>query len=550
MEALTTKNKKGYAVTYARVSTDEQTLGLSLDTQDAVCLEKLKQDGYELLEQIRDEGISAGTLHRPGIKKVMDLVIAEKISALYSVASDRLCRNTYDHLFFRDLLMKHNVKRVYINQPNMDDSAISLTMDTVLASMNEMQRLMTSEKVKDTLYKKAKEGYFPGSAPLGYRNILNPNSASRFAQHIMIPDETIAPFVTEAFETYATGLHTVPALNEQLFQKGLRSKTGKKFSDNQFYNMLKNPTYTGAINWGTIHIGNGKHQPLIDRETFATVQGVLTRHNKFACRRRKYSWLLNGFIYCASHNRRYTAEWHLPKKIAYYHCPTPSTCGRYIRTEELEDAVAEKFKDIQFSREFTDRVIHEVKKIFYERRKNYDAKRQVLVNQQTAFNARMKTAEDRLLDKVISPDEFTRMKEEIKKELSSIEERLFELEGTHDTHVDIAQEILRFTENIYSTYKKAPPALKRHYLAFFWERFEIADKVIIASYPTLLFRELLALEHASLKNQKLEKTSDNSEVIISSRMLPLLDRFRTIDWREIRQALEFSGILRFASITF
>ena len=47
-----------WAIVYARVSGDDQVKGYSLDQQAGALREWVAQEGYELMEEIRDEGWS------------------------------------------------------------------------------------------------------------------------------------------------------------------------------------------------------------------------------------------------------------------------------------------------------------------------------------------------------------------------------------------------------------------------------------------------------------------------------------------------------------
>lgn len=509
---------KKTAVIYCRVSTDDQaSTGLSIESQENICTEDATNDGYSILEVIKDEGKSAGTLKRPGIQQVIKLVLAKSIGAIYVVHSDRLARNTLDHLNLMDLFRKNGVLVKCIQQPDMDDSATSKMVGTVMASMNQFHRDITSEKVSMTMKEKAKAGYYPCMAPVGYKNVSTPNlSIGRFGQKSIIVDPHDGPLVKEAFKLYATGNYNVYELNDIMFEKGLQTKHGGKRSDAQLYNTLKNRFFIGEVHWSDIHIKIGKHEPLISEELFNKVQEVIMAKNKHACRRRKYSWLLSGFIRCYTHECRYSAEWHLNKSKAYYHCTNQSGCGKYIEVGKLEDMVAEKFKTIEFSQTFIDMVISKAKVIFYERRKAYDSRRKECINQRTAYEIKRKVAEEKLFSNIISDNDFTRVKTEIDQEIQNIDDRLIELEKQKNVNVDIAQEILNLTRNIYDAYQKASDALKRQYLGFFWNNFQVTDGLIIKSNPSLLFDQLLKLEHASQKSQNTKKPIASNMFIKSS----------------------------------
>lgn len=546
------QNKK--AVVYCRVSTSDQAdHGQSIEAQESICTREAEKDGYTVLKVIKDEGRSGGTLKRPGIQELIRMVVAKEINAAYVIHSDRIARNTMDHIFLRNLFRENNVILKCINQPVVDDSAVSKTMDTVMASFNEMQRLITGEKVVATMYEKAKAGYFPAYPPIGYKNINNPTPTSeRFSQKIVVKDELYAPFLRKAFELYATGNYNVFDVNDILYEQGFRTRKGGKLAESRLYELLKNRFYLGELHWGNIHITDikiVKHEPLIDEYTFNRVQKILDTKNNHACRKRKYQWLLNGFLRCYKHGCRYTAEWHLKKKIAYYHCANKSGCGKYSEQTKLEEVIADKFKTLEFNPEFINKVIEKAKNIFYERRKVYDGKRQSFINQRTAFETKRKVAEDELLAKTLTREAFTRINDELTNELENIDARLLELEKNRSVNVDVVKEIISLTDNIYDTYKRASPALKKQYLGFFWDRFEVCDGLIIKSVPSILFDQLLKLEQAYQKSENAIISNVSNEVINSQNLLHIVYKFRTeVQWAKVKSELKFSGLLDYFSL--
>ena len=93
-------------------------------------------------------------------------------------------------------------------------------------------------------------------------------------------------------------------------------------------------------------------------------------------------------------------------------------------------------------------------------------------------------------------------------------------------YTDIAQDILLLSRDIYKAYKKASFNLKRQILSFFWERFEVANGVILTSVSSPLFEELLKAERAFYKfTQNAEnlktanKYGDSEESILTNGLL-------------------------------
>lgn len=204
----------------------------------------------------------------------------------------------------------------------------------------------------------------------------------------------------------------------------------------------------------------------------------------------------------------------IKKGIAYYHCSNRTGCGRYSEQTRIENQVAEKFKDLQFSDEFSTMVVESARRQFMERRKKYESRHQALINLKTALEGKRKVAEEKLFENIISDEDFTRIRDDIKTQLGHIVEELIELEDQREVFVDIAQEILLLSRDIYKAYKKASFNLKRQLLSFFWERFEIADGVILKSVSSPLFEELLKAEKAYFKTS--EKTSKSKNAVKST----------------------------------
>jgi Resolvase, N terminal domain len=67
-------NRRNRAILYARVSSAEQVKGYSLDQQIDALRQWALEEGHEVLEEVRDEGVSGAYLERGGLDRVRDLV--------------------------------------------------------------------------------------------------------------------------------------------------------------------------------------------------------------------------------------------------------------------------------------------------------------------------------------------------------------------------------------------------------------------------------------------------------------------------------------------
>jgi len=534
MTPIKSQKNKHVAVGYLRVSSDDQIQGISLDYQEEQCRAAAKQDGYAEVLIIKDEGKTGKNLKRKGIQEVIELAKKREISIVYVTNSDRLARNIGCHTFLRHTFSSNGVELKYLNGQSSGEDAGSIMADNMFATVAQYHSDITREKSQQATDKKARAGYFPTHAPIGYLNIENPDKlCEKVAKRIIVPNPKTGQLVTESFKLYATGQYNTYQLNDVMHKKGLVSNVGKKLAESVFVNLLKNRLYLGEIHWQGIFVKEGKHEPLIDEDTFNRVQSITVKHVGGRCRRRKYFWLLNGYVFCPIHNRRYTAEFHLNKSKAYYHCPHREGCGKYVERSDLEKQVSDKFKSLQFESSFIDSVISRVKEIFQARKNEYHAAHRGLLNRKNACEAKLGVVEDRLIDQTLSKDDYTRIKDEIRAAVAIVDGQISSLEKTKEINIDVACEILNFTKDIYNVYMRADEQLQKKFIGFFFERFEVQNGLIIKYCYTPLFEELVRLKAVVYKTQESQKPIDNnvdSSIIITPKLgaYPVMLRVREL----------------------
>jgi len=479
---------------YCRVSTEEQAeRGYSLDAQENLCRDFAQKNGYQIVGVFRDEGKSGTTLDRPALKDALSKCQQDKsINALIVQETDRLARNTKDHLTIKALLQKADVKTISVAQPMLDDSPEGNMIDTILASINQFQSDINSRKTKKGLMEKFHQGWWPGCAPLGYKNssIENPEGKPR---NVIIKDEIKWPILKEGFTLYLSNNYSVEEINEILFKKGLKSKNDKRVPHSVMTRILQNPFYAGIMRWAGFE-NKGNHEPMISLIEHQQILNIMDGHNLHRCRKRKYSFLLRGFIVCNICGQRYTAEKHPQKKKEYYHCSAKkrkhSNLGQNVEVEELERQVEEAFKTIQFKKEFIELIMEKLKKIYSQQKDNIETKKMALLNQKKASEAKRGIAEEKLISGTMSDEDYVRLRNRYKDDLSIIQNEICILDSQRNIDINVLHEVIKLARNVYTSYKKAPYDLKRQYLGLFWDKFLVQDKEIVKANPSKLIEIL------------------------------------------------------------
>lgn len=119
------------------------------------------------------------------------------------------------------------------------------------------------------------EGYYTGSVtPYGF-------SKKRMERgFVLIPHESEAEIVKMIFNMYVSG-ETHAGIALQLNNLGIKQRNGKAWQPQRMRELLKNKTYIGLLHVKNPRIDatwiQGKHEPLIDEETFATAQRRLEK---------------------------------------------------------------------------------------------------------------------------------------------------------------------------------------------------------------------------------------------------------------------------------
>lgn len=155
---------------YARVSTEDQAReGISLDNQESKIRAYASLNNMELLDVIRDEGISGKSLERDGIKRVLDMVRGHEIESVIVYKLDRLSRKTLDTLNTIETLEKHGVAFHSISERIDTKSASGKFFLTIISALAQMERDLISERTTDSLSYKRQKGEWCGRIPFGFK---------------------------------------------------------------------------------------------------------------------------------------------------------------------------------------------------------------------------------------------------------------------------------------------------------------------------------------------------------------------------------------------
>lgn len=372
------KNQIGITALYCRLSRDDGTESESnsIGNQKKLLSQKAKEMGLTDTKYYVDDGYTGTNFNRPGFQQLIDdieigLVSAVMVKDLSRLGRDYVSVGNYTDSYFPE----HNIRFIAVNDAIDSDEGES-EIAPFKNILNEMYARDISKKIRSSHRLRGSMGEPLSQPPYGY--MKSPENKKKW-----IIDPEAATVVKSIFkmcldgkgnETIARELQENKVLIPMAYwrSKGL-NRGGKKTQTNPYkwckttvQKILSQQEYCGdIINFKTYsksfknkrRIENSKenwavfkdvNEPIIDRETFETVQKFISKTKRRAPKKENGERsIFNGLIYCGdchSKMRYHTSTSN--KEIHYFSCSDNKVDYRgkcpgrhYVRADALEEVV-------------------------------------------------------------------------------------------------------------------------------------------------------------------------------------------------------------------
>jgi DNA invertase Pin-like site-specific DNA recombinase len=307
------------AVIYTRVSDIKQQDNTSLESQKKYCTEYADNKSFEICGYYGGTYASAKTDDRKAFQEMLFDVKKKKISHIIVYSIDRFSRSGASAISTVEQLHRKGINVISVTQPVDIESSTGTFFQNINLLFSKYDNDQRREKTITGMRQRLLNGYWMGTAPLGYKNARNEQNIPI----IQLSDD--AKLIRKAFLWKANENISNVEIVERLKRNGL------KIYKQHLTKILKNPVYCGLISSSLLEgeIVDGKHPAIVSKDVFLKVNGIQSKNPKGQHNKANENLPLKGFAKCSSCESSLTGFIVKKKGIYYYKCKTIGcSCNR------------------------------------------------------------------------------------------------------------------------------------------------------------------------------------------------------------------------------
>ena len=442
---------------YARVSTDIQLEGYSIDAQKEFLLNYAKAKEFTEYEYYVDGGYSGKDLERPAIQKLIRDVKAHKIDCVIVFKLDRISRSQKDTLYLiEEVFNKYNVGFVSVRENFDTTTPFGKAMVGILSIFAQLERETILERTKIGIQKRAENGYWKGGGKDPFPYSYDKNTGT------LIPVPEQVELLHKMINLYLNGysfvkISNIVGMDESMIEKRILSRRTLgivPYKDQEF---------------------EGKHQAVISEE----LHNKIIETNKLRSKARTEShYLLSGKIFCGHCGAKYRYQKWGKRLICYCYSQQkskpkfikdPNCKNKRWDSFEIEDVILENLFSMALDEEMF--------------REKYEIAQVDVINEYEKRLSKIKLQINNLINFIsdgIAVLDTKKKIEELEQEKKSILE-IIDKAKNNDDHNRGSLEILR---NLQTTWNKMTFEEKRMIIM------HVVDKVVVTDNDIEIFYKI------------------------------------------------------------
>jgi DNA invertase Pin-like site-specific DNA recombinase/predicted metal-binding protein len=512
-------------ILYARKSSESEDKQMaSIDSQIEELTKIAKDKGFEIKE-VMHESMSAKAPGRVVFNEMVEKLKKGEAQGIICWKLNRLSRNPVDNGTISWLLQSGIVKHIFTYGRDYypEDNVLVMAVEQGMA--NQYIRDLAID-TRRGLISKAKRGWYPCHAPLGYRH----NPIKQKGEKEIIIDENSFDKVQKMFKMVASGKHTPVEVYELAIKEWeLVNLKGQRPALSTWYYMLNNTFYYGWYEYpsGSGDWHKGKHKAMISQGEFEKIQMILGKRG--APKPVKYKFKYTGFVRCGECGASITAEHKIKRQkngnvhhYIYYHCTKrkdPNCDQRVVEEKALETEIEDTLDRIKLHPSFLDWAIEKLKEenidqIEKKRREKEEDKKEY-----ESFSKKINNLLDMRLNDELSELEFRTKKQELAKEKARLRAKMDEIESNSNwvESLEETKNTLNFAKDALNKFRNGDEETKKEIFRALGSNLYLLDKKIDIKRNN----KLVGLEKVSLEVNSILKKFEPLKSPINKEKLEL-----------------------------
>jgi site-specific DNA recombinase len=445
---------------YARVSTEEQREGQTIDSQITELERFCREKAWPITGIYKDDGWSGGVMERPELDRLRDDAQKGLFDGVLINDVDRLARDVAHLGVIKRDLEKKGVKVIFRKLPS-DGSPTYNLMVNILGSFAEFERELISDRTRRGRRHKVetRQKYLGSNTAYGYHYVpMNQGTGEEGVLGVNVQEAAV---VQQMFAWVDQEGLSARRVLFRLNELGIRPRGGAaRWAKSSVLRILKSEMYAGVWHYNKFQ-GCEPRNPapariyrrrkkcsvrrrpksewipltlpeslrLITRDRWQRVQEQLARNRAFSPRNEKHVYLLKGLVNCGACGSRYVGDPCHGR--FYYRCHARCKRMPIVNERKLSDAVKQAVARVLLNPKVILAPLGQLEKADARER----AERQKTNRSAEAGLKKLAIEEERILDAyrtgVISPAQLSQQLEAVKVRRSAIAVQQADLQAVH-----------------------------------------------------------------------------------------------------------------------
>jgi site-specific DNA recombinase len=468
------------AVILARVSTQEQEEGHSIDAQIRRLEEYCVRKGLDVLKTFRIiESSTRG--NRKEFQEMIEYIKSQKEPvALIADAVDRVQRGfkesvMLDELRRQEKVLLHFLREGIVLDKDAKSSDIMMWDFAVMGAKTYV--LAISDNVKRSIEFKIRNGEWIGPAPVGYLNDTDTETGKKN----VVQDPVRASLIKKTFELHSTGNYSLNQLAKIMREKGLTNSTRSEIPATRTFidYILKNPFYYGEMRIkGQLY--KHKYEPIITKWLFDKCEEVRQSWHKKPFKHGSKPFVFRGLVKCAYCGCTISSD-RKKDKYTYLYCTQHrGKCGALrVREEVVSEQIRDVLKSLQIPQDLLIDFKEQLRTTNETEYKFHQEAIRETMRKIEKIKARVKQLYMDKLDKRITDEEYDTFHKDFRSEQDKLEVELAMHSNADKEFYITITNLLDISTRAFELYESSKLDQKRQLLNFMFSNLKLEGKKLV-----------------------------------------------------------------------